>query len=221
MTTVVGVLDRDEPGANTDVLVRVDPSARLLEWVPRDLWCRSARDRINRAWALGGGDGLHAALAEHGLEAEHHVIVPRALAERCLSRVDVAVPVDRREEYWYPLTPTSPIEEGRRRVSFDPPAVRLSGERVHQWIGARYRVGAAGSDLDRITRQQALLRELVRQGFDFAEAPTRGMPRPELSDPGALAELGCIDGGWQMATLGRLRPAQVDGMEVLLRDSGA
>lgn len=211
MTTIVGVLDRDVQGANTDILVRVDPQARLLEWVPRDLWCAGIADRINRAWALGGAAGLLAALAEHGLEADRSLIVPRSAAESCLARVDVQLPVDRPQAFWYPLAPTEPIEDGRRRVAFEPPSVRLRGERVHQWIGARYRVDGAGSDLERIDRQQALLRALLRRRFDFGPAFGGGL------SPAAAADLCRVGADWQMATLGGLRSTRAGGKDVLVR----
>jgi anionic cell wall polymer biosynthesis LytR-Cps2A-Psr (LCP) family protein len=216
MTVMVGVLDRDEPGSNTDILVHVDGSLRRLTWIPRDLWCESVRNRVNRAWAIGGAEALRRAAAEHGLGAEHQVIVQRSAAEACLGTVDVEVPVRQRERLWYPLAPTEPIEDGRRAIEFDPPAERLRGERVHQWIGARYRLDGSGTDLDRIARQQVLLRELLRNGFDFSIALTAEL-RPELSAE-AAAVLRRVGPDWLMATLHGLIPAQIAGKAVLMRN---
>ena len=43
--------------------------------MPRDLWCEDLGDRINRAYELGGHAGLKAALAEHGIDAEHGLVL--------------------------------------------------------------------------------------------------------------------------------------------------
>jgi anionic cell wall polymer biosynthesis LytR-Cps2A-Psr (LCP) family protein len=60
----VAVMDRDSWGANTDNLAVVDPHRRSVVSVPRDLWCTSVGDRINRAWAEGGAPRLIAALPD-------------------------------------------------------------------------------------------------------------------------------------------------------------
>jgi hypothetical protein len=70
---------------------------------------------------------------------------------------------------WYPLSPTAPIEGGRKPADFVPPFEILDGERLHQWIGARYaRDGGVGTHFDRIRRQQLLLRALLKMGFAFS-----------------------------------------------------
>src|SRR5215212_5544445 len=154
MATVIGVMDRDSFGANTDVIVLADSSARELLWIPRDLWCESLGDRVNRAFALGGHVGLSVALAEHGIAGEHSVCLLPAAVGSAFDGLEVEVPVDERIELWYPLAPQRSIKEGRKRVVFEPPVERLAGERLHQWIGARYGVARPGSDLERIRRQQ-------------------------------------------------------------------
>jgi hypothetical protein len=59
------------------------------------------------------------------------------------SNTDVLVVADpaARSLVWIPrdlwLSPQRPIEEGKRRIVFKPPFEELSGERIHQWIGAR------------------------------------------------------------------------------------
>jgi hypothetical protein len=159
------------------------------------------------------------ALAEHGIAAEHTIVLGREAAERCLAPVRATVPLERRQEFWYPARAGRPIEEGRRRVRFDRPAVTLAGERVHEWIGARYRVSGAGSDLDRIRRQQALLEVLLAEGFDFSGAlAVEGAVR--ISGPGALAELREVRADWAMEALGGLEDALIDGKQVLLRPRG-
>ena len=66
---VVAILDRDNWTANTDIIVVVDADKRRLVWVPRDLWSPLVNDRVNAAFAKGGGGLLLDALAELGLAA--------------------------------------------------------------------------------------------------------------------------------------------------------
>ncbi|CDX61681.1 hypothetical protein MPL3365_70030 [Mesorhizobium plurifarium] len=70
-------------------------------------------------------------------------------------------------DFWYPMTPTSRLEDGRQQVSFRPPGEMLSGERLDQWIGARTMVNRKGTDFHRMERQIVFLRALIAQGFDF------------------------------------------------------
>ncbi len=217
MTTAVGILDRDAWTANTDVLVVVDPRRRRLTWVPRDLWCPGLGDRVNAALARGGHPAVRAALAEHGLRVDHGVYLRRAATERFLATCTVRVPVPRRLEFYYPLTPTAPLEEGVKIVTFEPPEESLSGERIHQWIGARSAVPEGGTDLDRIERQQCFLRRLLQAGGDLT--PVLSDPeRVRVSGPAALAELGAVRPGWRFATHDAVVPATVAGREVLLAD---
>jgi anionic cell wall polymer biosynthesis LytR-Cps2A-Psr (LCP) family protein len=216
MATVVAITDERSFESNTDILVVADPVTRTLLWVPRDLWCEGLRDRINQAYRLQGHDGVIRALAEHGIEARHGVYVSRAAAAAALDGVVVEVSVPERLEFWYPLSPERPIEEGRKRIAFDPPHEELSGERIHQWIGARYGADRERSDLDRIERQKVLLEALLRDGYDFNRALAPGLP-VEVSAPEALEELARVRPTWRFATLADLEPATMDGMKVLTR----
>jgi hypothetical protein len=216
MATAIGVMDRASFGENTDVLVVVDPAIERLLWVPRDLWCEGVGDRINRAFALGGHSLLVAALAEHGLKVANSVCLGRAAVEAGLADVTVEVPVGERLEFWYPLAPQQPIEQGRKRVVFEPPAETLSGERIHQWIGARYRVGTAGSDFERIRRQQELVVALLSKGFDFRAFIADGLPT-RISSPKAIEEIARVRPAWRFETLSDLEPVRIDGKAVLRR----
>ena len=93
MSTIVGVMDRPGFAANTDNLVLVDPVLTRLLWIPRDLWCPAAGNRINAVYSLGGADALRAALLEHGLSAAHSLVLSRPATEAALSKVSVMVPV--------------------------------------------------------------------------------------------------------------------------------
>lgn len=215
-TVAVAILDRDDWGANTDVIVLVDPVMRHLTWVPRDLWVPSLNDRINAAFALGGGTRLIAALAELRLPAEGLICLRRSATEAALDGVEVTVPVREPLEFWYPLAPTRPIEQGRKRIAFQPPAERLSGERLHQWIGARTPVVGAGSDLLRIERQHCLLAALLATSFDFARAladPTRFTTTGR--DP--LAVLRQVRPDWHCCLFDSVTDATIDSKAVLLR----
>ncbi len=210
MTTVVGITDRAGWRARTDVLVLVDPAQERLLWLPRDLWCARNRTRINSAYATGGHRQLVAAIADLGLTADHTVVVERSASEAALADVAVVVPVPQRMVFRYPHTPTAPIEDGWKLVTFDPPAEMLRGERIHQWIGAR-----TGGDLERIERQKVFVRRLLDQRFDFA----RVLANPDLvrvSAPAATDELRRVTSAWQFETLGPLTPSSIDGMSVLL-----
>ena len=216
VATVVAVMDRDGWGARTDNIVVADRKRRRLLWVPRDLWCPVLGDRINEAFARGGFAAFRAALGEHGIRVDGGVFLARAATERALASVAVTVPVPRRLVYWYPLTPVSPLEEGRTLVSFEPPEERLSGERIHQWIGARTTVEGLGSDLERIERQKILVRALLESGFDFSGA----VADPELAlffgaEPGD--EIATVTAGWRFDTLEGLAPARLAGKSVLVR----
>jgi hypothetical protein len=210
---VVAILDRDEWSANTDVIVVADARRRRLTWVPRDLWSNRLHDRVNRAVHSGGCEELIRVLGEFGFNCDSGLVLRRGAAEAALAPVSVTVPVSKRLDFWYPLAPTLPIEQGRKQVSFVPPAETLTGERVHQWIGARLLVGGGGSDLMRLERQQVLLRALLRQGFVFPTA----IRSPELvqmvGDP--IDTLRQVTRHWKMVILGPTVPAMVGNSAVL------
>jgi anionic cell wall polymer biosynthesis LytR-Cps2A-Psr (LCP) family protein len=216
VSTVVSVMDREGWDANTDIIVLADASRRSLLWVPRDMWCPGLGDRVNAAFERGGHPALIAALADLGLRADHSVCIARAAASQALSDVSVRVRVDRARVFRYPLAPEEPIEDGEKRIRFDPPAETLEGERIHQWIGARFEVGRASSDLDRLARQQLFLRALLHQGFDFSRV-TADPGGISVSGADALDELGSVDPSWRFETLRRVRATTIDGKAVLVR----
>ncbi len=214
--TVVAILDRDSWNANTDIIVIVDGAHQHLTWVPRDLWSPSLGDRVNAAFKLGGLVGLLRALDELGFPCDGALCIRRGASEAALANADVTVPVRKRLAYWYPLKPDLPIEEGRKRVTFEPPAERLTGERVHQWLGARRALDGSASEFPRLRRQHVFLRALLRSGFDF---------RAVLSDPqrvvmegvDPLGPLTGVAAGWRMTVFRGLYPARRDGQAVLIR----
>ncbi len=218
MSTVLAVMDRPGWGANTDNIVVAYPRSRRLVWVPRDLWVDVFGKRVNGLYARVGADGLLWALRAAGVRADHVVCLEREAAETLLADVEVEVEVREPLRFWYPLSPQSPLEEGRKEVSFDPPSERLSGERIHQWLGAR--LGAddhRGGDFARIARQQAFASALLSQGFSAAGLLTERPDLFKVSDERAIAELAGITPAWRMTTLGGMAPMTIRGRKVLLR----
>jgi hypothetical protein len=72
--------------------------------------------------------------------------------------------------------------------------------------------------MDRIRRQQELIAVMLGDGFDFRrflapELPTRA------SGEAAIAELSEVRWDWIYTMLGDLVPAEIDGQEVLIRES--
>ena len=215
MATVVAITDRPAWWGPTDNVVVVVPSARTLTWVPRDLWCSGLLQRINTAFAWEGHRGLRRALREHGIQVDHSVVVRRDACERALRGARVTVPVSSELRLWYPASPGVTIEVARKEVSFRPPAETLTGERIHQWAGGRFGIDRTLTDLDRIERQQVLIRVLLEQGFDFAPVAADGQA-VALSDEQALEELRQVDAEWTFSTLDGLVPRTVDGLSVLV-----
>jgi anionic cell wall polymer biosynthesis LytR-Cps2A-Psr (LCP) family protein len=216
MATALAIMDRAAFEANTDVIVVADRNRTRLTWIPRDLWCEGLGDRVNQAYRLGGHAALARALSEHGIEIDHSVCARRDAIEAVAAELVVRMPVRERAAFWYPLTPTAPIEEGRKEIVFEPPFEDLTGERIHQWVGARYGVDGAGSDLDRIARQQELVAVLLGDAVDLS----RGAANPEAfraSGPEALDELAQVDATWAIATFGPLQPRSIGGREVLVK----
>ena len=212
---VVAIHDRDNWTANTDIIVVVDVARRRLTWVPRDLWSPLIRDRVNAAFAKGGGRLLLDALAELGFTADSVLCLRRVASEAALEGASVTVPIDEPLDFWYPLTPISRIEDGRTEVSFRPPGETLSGMRLHQWLGARTMVSGQGTDFHRIRRQIVFLRALIAQGFDFR----RALKDPELvritgKDPFPL--LARVGARWRMQLYDWVDNALIDGKMVLI-----
>jgi len=213
---VVAVMDRGEWGANADNIAVVYPRRRRVLVVPRDLWSERAQRRVNRTFAYGGHEGLLAALADNGIRARHCVCVRREATEAALDGASIVVPVPAPLRFWYPLEPQRFIWEGRKQIAFEPPSEVLEGERIHQWLGARYVVDGAGSDLERIERQKVFVRCLLEQGFDFR----RFVADPRfvaVSHPKALRELAKVRASWRFDTLSELFPAVEGGAQVLRR----
>jgi len=60
------------------------------------------------------------------------------------------------------------IEDGKKIIEFKAPSEILSGDRFHEWIGARYSINRDATDFDRIYRQEILLTEIIKNKIDFS-----------------------------------------------------
>ena len=215
---VVGVMDRDSWTANTDNLVVVRPQTQPARLGAARPLVGRGRRRINAAFASGGHELLRAAVTEHGLPADASLVLLRSSVEAAFEGLSVTVPVDRRRRYWYPLAPTLRIEDGRKLAMFYPPHETLTGERIHQWIGARTSADGpapALPDLDRIERQQVLVRALLAGGFEFATA-LRDPALASIDGPGAVDVLRAVRPSWGLRTFTRFQPATVGEKMVLV-----
>ncbi len=213
---IVAVLDRDSWEANTDVIVLVDARKEQLVWIPRDLWSDRIHNRINKAFSLGGGALLLAALRDLGFSAQGVLCLRRSATEAALADVDVTVPVEKPMDYWYPMHPTLLVQDGRKMISFRPPTERLTGERVHQWIGARKAVNGLGSDFQRLERQGTLLKTLLAAGFNFK----RVVQDPDLKRTygrNPFPILVKVSPDWRFTVFNRVNNAKIDGKSVLVR----
>ena len=219
MATVVSVMDRASWAARTDNIVVVDAEVQLLTWIPRDLWSPMLGNRINTAFQRGGHATLLAALVEQGEAVDEGLCLLRDAVGTALRDVVVRVPVEERLQFWYPLQPERPIEDGKKLVEFSPPSEVLSGERIHQWLGARYALDRSGTDFSRIRRQQVLVRRLIEDGFDF----TRAVADPALismTSGAAHEELREVRADWRYAVMDDVVPENINGMSVLIRRAG-
>ncbi|UJA20610.1 hypothetical protein HJD18_10595 [Thermoleophilia bacterium SCSIO 60948] len=210
------VMDRQGFDADTDVIVIAQIRRRHLLWVPRDLFSPRFGDRVNQAYKRGGHGLASEVLSGLGFHFERSLCLSIAAMQAGFAALgEVVVPVRRRYELWYPLSPLSPIEEGRRKVVFEPLAERLSGERFDQWVGARYEENGPSTDTVRLGRQQVLLATVLGEGRDLS---------PFVADPearrihgeGVLRDLAGVDAGWTMSTFKRHEPARIDGKRVQL-----
>lgn len=218
MSTVVSILDRDNWDDRTDNIGIVEPLKRRVLWIPRDLWCNTIKNRINRAFGKGGHKLLLSCLEEHKITAESSICFRRSATIRSFRDLQVTVPVDEVMEFWYPLHPTKPIEDGKKPIVFNPPDELLSGERIHQWMGARVSFNKGSSDLNRIERHKILLRCMLEQKFDFKKLIS---DREQFSIYGSsvFEDIKQVGPDWKFDTLGPLRHAKKGEMQVVVRMS--
>lgn len=219
MSTVITIMDEETWHGRTDNIAIVEPKRRRLLWIPRDLWCKGINNRINTAFRRGRHDLLMRSLNEYGFRVDSSICFKRSATTRIFQDLRVWVPVEQVMKFWYPLEPTQPIGEGRKLVTFEPPGEWLSGERLHQWVGARYTADGTGTDLDRIDRQKILLSSLLKQQFNFSKL----IENPDdfsLSGIGAIDDIRKISLDWRFETYGPLEDATIERRRVLIKQRG-
>ena len=215
---IVCIMDRNSWKARTDIIVIVRTKEKTLEWVPRDLYSKFITNRINVAYARGGEDLLIKSLHEFNIFATACVcILPDCVNDNFNYIGEIAVPVSEDMTFKYPLHRHQPIEEGHRIIEFHKPRELLSGDRFHEWVGARYRIPATINkypDFDRIRRQQILLKELLHKKHTFSHSPTtvRGLT------PDIIAVLSTINSSWIIKSLRDIdyRAHTIRGISVML-----
>lgn len=218
--TVILVMDRDGWDQCTDNMVVVDVRKRILHWVPRDLWCPTINDRVNRAFALGGHPCVAAALGHLGFDVNAGGCFQPVALKRLFDECKIVVPVRREMCFFYPLRRDLSVQSGSKVIKFSPPSEELCGERLHQWVGARKSAhNVRYSDLDRIQRQQLLIRRLLEERFPFRMPHGEGVSIINFQQ--MRQDIGQIDLGWSMTTFGkgRFRHATIDKKRVLILKS--
>lgn len=218
MSTVVSIMDRDNWDARTDNIGVVQPLKRRILWIPRDLWSNTIQNRINRAFSMGGHKLLLSCLEEHKVDVESSICFKRSATIQSLRDVKVYVPIKEIMRFWYPLHPTKPLEEGRKSIIFNPPGELLSGERIHQWLGARTSFDKGNSDLNRIERHKILLHRLLEQNFDFKKL-INDQEYFSIYGSSVFEDLKQVRSNWKFETLGPLEHAKIGQMLVVVKKS--
>ncbi len=229
---VIAVMDRNEWTANTDIIVIVVPSQKKLIWIPRDFYCETINNRINRAFCKGRSSLLLKCINTIGFNfnIEHCVCLLPTAIEKFIKQIgSIEVPVEIKREFKYPLHRHKPIEEGFRVITFNEPSEILSGDRFHEWIGARYAVnpkGLIGSDFDRIFRQQILIKELLNKNVNLNIIDGEIIKNiNDINDIRGLDTqiiqiLKTIDNTWSSSTLQNLVNTRINNKIVLVVKTG-
>ena len=218
MSTVVSVMDEDSWNGRTDNIAVVEPIRRRILWIPRDLWSQTVNNRINTAFRTGGHALLIKCLREYEIKAGSSICFKRSAIINSCHNIRVWVPIKREMKFWYPLNPTKPILEGRKSITFNPDGELLTGERIHQWMGARISFNKESGDLDRIERHKILIRRLMAENFDFRKLLSNN---DHFSTYGAsvFEDLSQVSLDWRFETLGPLLHVKYGQKLVLVKTS--
>ena len=173
MSIILGVMDRNNWKATTDILIFIDSKKKIIKWIPRDLYSPLIKNRINKAYSIGGKKLLLECLtnlSELNISPKYCLCVLPLCFDLNIKKIDnINVPVEQKMKFYYPLHRFKEIEKGKRLIEFNPPFENLKNNRFHEWIGARYEVDnfTRFPDFNRIRRQQILLKALLSRKYNF------------------------------------------------------
>ncbi len=220
------VMDRNAWTANTDIIVIIIPNKKTLLWVPRDLYCELINNRINKAYCKGRAELFLKSINSYDFDfnVTNCVCLFPSAIEKYIDKIkSIEVPVNIKREFKYPLHRHKPIEEGFKIITFNEPSETLTGDRFHEWIGARYAVnpkGFIGTDFDRIYRQQILVKEILKKNIDIIDnndidyinnsQDIRGL------DINVINILKTVDSTWSFNTIDKLVSKRINNKLVLV-----
>ena len=215
MATVLSIMDRNSWSARTDNIAVVSVKDRSVTLIPRDLFSSRVDDRINTVMGIGGHALFFKCLQDYGFPVNQGIcLLPEATA-KALATMTLEVPVEKEETFLYPNSPLEPIHLKNKIIKFSPPKETLSGERIHQWLGARIHPDWQGSDLDRLRRQIVFTRCLIRAGFDFRKFLEFQESLKSTGDQ-ALGEIREVREDWKFSIYDHVRHWTVNGKQVLV-----
>ena len=216
MSIVIAITDCNDWRGRTDNIVVVNSFSKILVWIPRDLWSNVVQFRINAAFSYGGHELLIKAVKEIGFLVKNSICVwPFAIA-KILNKLEIKVPVRNKMAFYYPR---KPFEKGGgyELIYFNPPFEILSGERIHQWIGARFSAykDKSFNDLDRIRRQRIFIQEMIKQKIDLSFNIDEGVSSSDLNK--CIDEIRQIDDTWKTAMFNSFEKRKINGAFVLVK----
>ncbi len=218
---VIAVMDRNGWTERTDVIIVVNTTNKTIEWIPRDMYVDLIENRLNTAYKMGGSDYLIKCLEEINIHVDYCLCLLPSFIEKVFKIIDsIKVPVKNNLLFKYPLHRHQPIEDGERLVEFKAPYEILSGDRFHEWIGARFEINPIKSsypDFNRSRRQQLLLNEILKKKdiFDFTSL-IHSKDANGMNDE-IIEILRNIDESWTLVEIkeSQYMPAIINGMSVL------
>jgi anionic cell wall polymer biosynthesis LytR-Cps2A-Psr (LCP) family protein len=168
---IIGMMDRNDfINARMDNIIYINPNYKTIQWIPRDLYTQLINNRINTAYRLGkGSECLINCLKEFNIDVKHCLCLLPSFFEECIEIIkEIKIPVNKDLKFFYPLHRYTLIEDGKKIIEFKAPSEILSGDRIHEWIGARYSIKKDTTDIHRISRQEILLTEIIKNKIDFS-----------------------------------------------------
>jgi len=208
------------PGAqrsDTVMLLHIDADRRGASAVsvPRDAWVDvpgHGPAKVNAAYSYGGPRlAVHTFEQLTGVRVDHVAVIDWtgfAAITDCLGGVDVTIP--------------EPVYDSARDITWPVGSHRLTGAEALAYVGERY--GLPGGDLDRVRRQQAFIRALVRDSLT-QEMLTSPVLVHDFLD--TVSRHVSVDESWQlsdMAALGfslrHLRTARIDFLTAPVTGTG-